>query len=88
MSDSLNGTVIVSCEEFTISAKLELELLLLDDELAPPRPPSPPAALELEPEPELELSELDALELPVPPAVIASPVETVAIETIVPLAGA
>jgi hypothetical protein len=94
MSDSLNGTVIVIEPALMICANGELEPLDEDEPLEelelPPRLPAddePPASPE-EPLDEDEAPEelLDAA--PVDPAEIASPVETLASETIVPLIGA
>jgi hypothetical protein len=85
MSDSLNATVIVIEPVLTISMRPEL----LDEEeelLDPPRLPAVEAAPDPEPELALEF-ELD-VELDADPAETASPGETSATLTTVPVAGA
>jgi hypothetical protein len=94
MSDSLNATVIVRWPVSMISANPELldeepELPVLEDELEPPRLPA-----ELDPvdpdalDPEPELDDPDDPDDPEDPPEMASPVETLSNEAIVPVAGA
>jgi hypothetical protein len=90
MSDSLKATVIVIAPVLTISTSPEL-LLEDEEEELPSEPPRLPAVEpELEPEPAVD-PELELAFEPEPdpePPEIASPGETLATLTTVPVAGA
>lgn len=94
MSDSLKATVIVRACVLTISTKPLEDPELLDDEPElEPEPPRLPAVVEPDPPAALpEPEPLDALEDPEPdedpPPEMASPGESAATDTTVPVAGA
>jgi hypothetical protein len=85
-SDSLNATVMVNLCALTISAKLELELELLDDDPVVPRLPAVVALEPLDVVPLLEEPLLVELELD--PDDTESPGDRLSSDTIVPLTGA
>jgi hypothetical protein len=86
-SDSLNATVMVNLCAFTISAKLELGIELLDNENSVV--PRLPAVVALEPLDVVPLLEEPLLvELEVDPEDTESPGERLSSDTIVPLTGA